>query len=503
MWILDELEKHKNDETIAIKHRGEEISFAELWKKSEILAKWLQKHTKTKVPVLIYGNKDTEIVIVMLAALKMGKAYVPLDITFPMKRVEEIGEETQAEVCFNFTESPLKNNKRIRTVFKDELKKIISSIEDGIIDRKCYVQAEDDCYILFTSGSTGRPKGVPISKKNILNFVTWFKQMCTLPSDKQVVLNQVSYSFDVSVIPLYIYLPMGKTLFSIDKMMMDNLKELFCFLEKSDIAVWVSTPAFLEICSFDDKFNERMLDKLEKVILAGEVLAKKLVENMEKKFSNLQIINGYGPTEGTVLLSACQITPEMMQAEENLPIGKILPDGRYIIIDEKNNEVSENETGELVVVSNSISKGYFNNPEQSSRVFFEAENGKMGYHTGDLVYEKNDMLYYVARKDTQIKLNGFRIELTDISNNLNNIDLVSNSIVLPVYREGHVSYLVGIVTLKEKSELSSLKQGIEIKKKLRKLIPSYMVPRKIVIIEKFPMNTNGKIDRKKLMEEYI
>lgn len=127
----------------------------------------------------------------------------------------------------------------------------------------------------------------------------------------------------------------------------------------------------------------------------------------------------------------------------------------------------------------------------------------MGYRTGDLVFEQDGLLYYVARKDTQVKLNGFRIELNDISSNLNRLDMVNNSVVLPVYKEGRVSYLTAFVVLNDRPDLSDLKIGIELKKGLKEMVPSYMVPRKIIILDQFPMNINGKIDRKKLAEEYL
>lgn len=500
MWLLDELEKRKGSDEIAVCHRENQISFMELWGKSEHLAVWIEENLKTKAPIVIYGNKDIEILITMVAALKTGRAYVPLDITFPEKRVKEIICETEAEVIFNYAERNIESN--IVSVNKESLETIFDEKQGVSVDKKLYVKDDDNCYILFTSGSTGKPKGVQITKKNILNFVNWFGHMCEVSEDKQIVLNQVSYSFDVSVIAIYIYLSMGKTLFSIDKQMMDNLKELFEYLGKSNIAAWVSTPTFLEICSFDDKFDCNMLNKLELVILAGEILSKKLVKTMREKFPGIRIINGYGPTEGTVLLSACEITQEMLNDTKSLPIGKIINDGEYRILNGEES-AKAGESGELVVISDSISKGYFKNEEQTNKVFFDDKKGRRGYYTGDLVFEENGLLYYVARKDTQIKLNGFRIELTDISNNLNKIDNVSSSVVLPVYKEERVSYLVAIVMMKEQRNISKMKQGIELKKELRKMIPSYMVPRKVIIVEKFPMNTNGKIDKKKLMEEYL
>ena len=146
-----------------------------------------------------------------------------------------------------------------------------------------------------------------------------------------------------------------------------------------------------------------MLPSLEKFILAGEVLTKKLVRNIKSKFENSVVINGYGPTEGTVLLASCEISEEMMKSEKSLPIGKLLPGAKYEITKEDGTLAKSTEPGELVVVSESISSGYYKNKEQTDKAFFKTEDGKVGYKTGDLVFEENGLLYYVARKDFQIK----------------------------------------------------------------------------------------------------
>ena len=337
MWILDELKKRSDSDVTALIHRERNISFQELWEQSEIMAEYFKRNCQTKAPIVIYGNKDIEITVLMLAALKSGRAYVPLDITFPANRVETVMQDVENELLFNFSGETVNLPEGCREIGKRELLSLLQGNPEGtIIPEQDYVQGEDNCYILFTSGSTGKPKGVQISKRNIVNFTSWFAKTCELSADKQVVLNQVSYSFDVSVIPLYIYLAMGKTLFSIDKEMLDNIRLLFRYLKDSHIAAWVSTPAFLEICSFDDSFDEKMLPELENIILAGEVLTKKLVSVLHTKFSGAKVINGYGPTEGTVLLSACEITDEMLADEKSLPIGVILDDGFYEIQDDKN-----------------------------------------------------------------------------------------------------------------------------------------------------------------------
>lgn len=502
MWILDELYKMSKVDTPAIIRRDKSISFSTLWDKSDTLASYIIEHSKTKAPVVIYGNKDIEITIAMIACLKAGHAYVPLDIMYPPYRIKEIMKELENELIFNFTNEELDSYAAINLSNFHEIIEEYQTCKKVSTDN--YVKEDDICYILFTSGSTGKAKGVQISKKNIQNFTGWFSRRCEIAANNSIVMNQVSYSFDVSLIPLYIYLSMGKTLFNIDYDMTRDLTLLFEYFRQSNIAVWTSTPAFLEICSMDDNFNDVLLPRIEKFILAGEVLTKKLVTTVKNKFPNAEIINGYGPTEGTVLLSACTITDKMLNDERSLPIGEVLDDAVYRICDEDGKEVKKGDTGELIIASKSISQGYFKNTEQTKKAFSKYGQDKYEYKTGDLVFEHDGMLYFEARKDSQIKLNGYRIELMDISENLNKLEIVSNSVVLPFRENGKVLFLAAFITLTRRpKDVSDFKIGIEIKSQLKRVIPSYMIPKKLIILDCFPINVNGKIDRQKLKEEYL
>lgn len=247
-----------------------------------------------------------------------------------------------------------------------------------------------------------------------------------------------------------------------------------------------------------------LLPNLQKIILAGEVLTKKLTRALWDKFPGVQVINGYGPTEGTVLLTCCEITEKMVEDMENeLPIGRILDGGICWLEDSEHRPMEmESGKGELVVCSDSISKGYFKNPEITEKHFYNSESG-WAYRTGDMVYAIGKNIYYCGRIDFQIKLNGYRIELDDISANLNKVPLVVNNVVLPVYRDGRVAYIAAFVVLGQESEESTVKMGIKIRKALSERIPSYMVPKKVIVLPEFPLNTNGKIDRKKLTEMYL
>lgn len=500
MWLLDNLEKLRHSTNTAIVYRENGITFFDLWNRSERMAAVINTTCHTKAPVVIYGNKDIEINVAMLGVLKSGRAYVPVDITFPVERLLQIASMVNCELLLNFSDVEIQNftfDIFDKDSFNSHIDEVDVTYESNKLD---WVKADDDCYILFTSGSTGIPKGVPIKRRNIENFISWIQPYGITNNEKNVILNQISYSFDVSVIALYFYLPMGNTLFNIDKVMLENFQELFKYLGKSDIAVWVSTPSFLEICNFDSHFDDHLLPNLEKFILAGEVLSKKLVASVNDKFVKATVINGYGPTEGTVLFSICEITDQMMRQGGSLPIGRVIPEADYCIVDGNGDRVVAGEVGELIVVSKSVSRGYYNNPKRTQEVFFVAEDGRMGYRTGDLVFEKDKLLYYVSRKDFQIKYNGFRIELDDIANNLNKIKFINGSVVSPVYREDRIQYLVAFVVLSEHLEMSGIKIKTCIKNELKKLVPSYMIPKKIIIVEQFPLNTNGKVDRKKLME---
>lgn len=502
MKILQHIRKYAKEDRKAVICDGEVMSYKELEKLSNSFAEYiLDKYDSEKKPVVIYGNKDNLILALMTGALKVGRAYIPLDVTFPVERVRQVVEEVQGDIIINFTNEVLDMP---NVLSKEEILDKISSYEGREIDEVNWVKEDENAYILFTSGSTGKPKGVQISSNNIKSFTAWFEKYLKLDDRSEVMMNQVSYSFDVSVIPIYLGLINGKTLFSLSKTTLEDFKLLFNGLKESKIKTWVSTPALADICIKDNNFNKELMPELDTFFFAGEVLSKKIVAELMERFPGVRIINGYGPTEGTVLLSAIDVTREMIEEQRGIPIGYPMEGGILKVIDENGKELPPGEKGELIALGASISKGYFNNEEITNKVFFNAEiKGKKlrGYKTGDMAYFEKGIIHYCGRKDFQIKLNGFRIELEDIENNLRRVNNISNCVVLPVYKDEKISHLASFVTLKEENGLSSLKNSIIIKEELKKYIPSYMIPRNIKVIKEFPINVNGKIDRKKLMGE--
>ncbi|RDY24266.1 amino acid adenylation domain-containing protein [Romboutsia maritimum] len=503
MKIIEGIKKYAKTDRIALKCDGENLSYKDLDRYSDSIALFLKDIYKEEdTPIVIYGNKDNMIMACMIGALKSGRAYVPLDISFPLDRVFEVTKEVKPKILFNFSDETDFGD--IKVINKNELESIIDKYPAKEIPNQNWVKEDENAYILFTSGSTGKPKGVQISSNNLDSFVDWISPYLKIDGSEKVIMNQAAYSFDLSVTTIYPGLVHGATLFSLSKKTLGDYKELFNQFKESDMGIWVSTPSFASVCITEKDFNNTMLDKLESMIFIGEALPKSLSKELMERFPNTRVINGYGPTEATVGVSVNDITEEFIDDEKSLPVGYPMDNCKIKIIDENGIEVKQGDKGEIIIVGPSVSKGYFNNKEKTDEVFYYDElNGKKcrAYKTGDMGYLLDGRIYYCGRKDFQIKLNGFRIEIEDIENNLRKVENVKNAIVIPIYKDEKIAYLRGVVELKISNGLSNLKNGTLIKKDLGKFIPSYMIPRNIKIIDEMPTNINGKIDRKKLMEE--
>lgn len=518
--IIDGVKKYAETERLALICRDETLSYSELDRYSDIIgnyiiAKYSDKvHGKNLSPIAIFGNKNKFIIPCMIAALKSGRAYVPMDISFPVERVKDILESVKPDILFDFSngdmffdeEGNLKSEFLGIEVINSEkleplLEKNIDSSLSKEISREFWVDDDENSYILFTSGSTGKPKGVQISTYNLDSFVSWISPILGLDGEEKIIMDQPAYSFDLSVSQLYPGIFNGATLHSFPKDVVENFRSLFLEMKRSNMDVWISTPSFIGMCLTDEDFNENLLPNLNKMLFIGEVLPVDTARQIRERFPRVDIINGYGPTEATVGVSQVVITDEHINSSHPLPVGYPMENSTIKIVDEDGVEVADGQKGEIVIIGPSVSKGYYKDEEKTDKAFLKDEDiSKRGYKTGDLGYFQDGCLAYCGRKDFQIKLNGFRIEIEDIENNLRQVENVRGAVVLPVEKNEKIAYLKAFLVLKEENNNGSLKNTITIKKELSKLIPEYMIPRSFEFVEAFPLNTNGKIDRKKLLE---
>lgn len=269
-------------------------------------------------------------------------------------------------------------------------------------------------------------------------------------------------------------------------------------LRRSGINKWVSTPSFADVCLADPIFSGELLPDLTDFLFCGEILTNKTVSRLKKRFPGANVVNTYGPTESTCAITEINVTDEINEKYSPLPVGKP-KDGTWIrISDENGNAVVDGEKGEIVIIGDSVSIGYWNNAEKNKKSFGRTTvNGVeyRFYRTGDEGYIIDGMLHYCGRIDNQVKLHGYRIELEDIESNLLKIHGIIQAVVLPKYRDGKVSSLVAGVVLSEATE-DEKTAAESIKSKLKMTLPEYMIPKKIKFLSNIPRTNNGKIDRK-------
>ena len=240
----------------------------------------------------------------------------------------------------------------------------------------------------------------------------------------------------------------------------------------------VMTPTFMKMLLLNDEFNSNNYPSLKCIYFCGEVLEKKNVLKLFDRFPNINIINAYGPTEATSAVCSILITKDILD-DEILPVGDVLKSATDI-------KVINNE---IVLKGNSVFSGYLGNYNGG----YYKENGINVYKTGDYGYIKNNKLYCSGRKDNQIKYKGYRIELNDIKNNILKVDGIIDAEVIAKYNQDNiVKNIKAFVVLDSKYDI------LYVKDELSKLLPSYMIPKTIKVLDKLPVNNNGKVDRKAL-----
>lgn len=456
-----------------------------------------------KSPVVVFGGQEYDMLATFVALTKSGHAYIPIDSHSALERVTAIVEVAQPSLIIAINDFPLKD---VNIPILD-----LAAVQTAFAAKHPYeithpVKGDDNYYIIFTSGTTGKPKGVQISHDNLLSFTNWMitdKEFAT-PARPQM-LAQPPYSFDLSVMYWAPTLALGGTLFAVPSAITQDFKQLFETILNLPIAIWTSTPSFADMAMLSEDFNAEKMPGITHFYFDGEELTVKTAQKLRDRFPNARIINAYGPTEATVALSAVAITDDMLTNMKRLPIGYTKADSPTFVIDEDGNKLSNGEQGEIIVSGPAVSKGYMNNPEKTAEAFFEFE-GLPAYHTGDVgTMTDEGLLLYGGRMDFQIKFNGFRIELEDVSQNLNKSKYIDSAVAVPRYNKDHkVQNLLAYVILKD-----GVKEQFEreiditkaIKEDLQDIMMSYMMPSKFLYRDSLPLTPNGKIDIKGLISE--
>ena len=442
-------EKYKNN--IAYTAGGKSFTYCKLFEKAKEISSEILKEKAASA--IIFGSRNFETMAAIIACVLSKTAYIPVDMNLPESRKEKIVKNSGASLIIDCSEEKISFKK--------------------IKEENC---ENENAYVIFTSGSTGEPKGVPVSYENLDNFIEWITKLSPLNEFEHAsVLNHASFSFDLSTAAIYYSLFGGHNLVQVENTA--DFEKLFSEIKENKVNVIVATPTFLRLCLLNKDFSEENYPFIKCIYFCGEMLQKSLVKEIFKRFPKMKIINAYGPTEAASAVSAIEITEEILEKEELLPVGKISSAATEITV----------ENGEIVLKGKSVSKGYLSGETGG----FYKENEKNCFKTGDMGFIENGKLYCKGRFDSQIKYKGYRIELSEIEANISSVSGTENcAVIVKRNPEGEVRLIKAFVSGNVSEE--------EIRKKLSENLPEYMIPKSIKKLDFIPFNKNGKIDRKEL-----
>jgi amino acid adenylation domain-containing protein len=429
-------------------------------------------------------------IIGILGILKVGGAYVPIDPTYPEERINFILADSGAKILLTTSDLSAKFPDSIDTICLDTAK---VEFENSSLDfEKTEISPNDLAYVIYTSGSTGAPKGVLIEHKGLL--------ASTLARNSYYdntgsVLMIPSFAFDSSVAVIFGALTSGEQLILCKSELIKSPHHIQELLKETETILCV--PSYYRFLQEENLLSD---SHLLNVILAGENLDQSLVKLHFDKTKNVRLYNEYGPTEGTVWASVAEIH----SPQEKVTIGKPIDHTRIFILNKENQLNPINVPGELCISGHGVARGYLNNPELTFEKFVKNPFDKTGkekmYRTGDLArWLPDGNIEYLGRIDDQVKIRGYRIELGEIESVINKLNGIKESAVILREDISGQKMLVGYVVLGKTidSELISQKPAL-LKKELKSILPDYMVPSVIMILESLPLTPNNKIDRKRL-----
>lgn len=520
-YWLDETAARFPEKT-AYADEKKEITFKELRVQARAIACELTARGLFKKPVAVFLEKGVDVLVSFMGAAYSCNFYSPIDVDMPGSRVNKILEVLAPAVVittgalrevfsaydyrgdFLLLEEILAPDAKDTEAEKDGSSGVSSpdGAEKSEAAREEALEAArrkgidtDLLYVLFTSGSTGVPKGVTINHRAVIDYIDWVTETFSI-TEKDSFGNQAPFYFDNSILDIYSTLKTGATTYIIPKTLFAQPVPLLEYLKEKKINTIFWVPSALIVVAKLKAFrNVDLSDTLRRVLFCGEVMPNKQLNVWRRFLPDVQYANLYGPTEITDACT-CYIVDREFLDEEPLPIGFPMPNTDILVLNEKNEPVTEEEPGELCVRGTSLSMGYYKNPEKTREAFVQNPLNQavpeLIYRTGDIVkYNERGEIIYLSRKDFQIKHMGHRIELGEIETAVSSLPEISLNCCL--YDEKRQKIVLFIEEELDKAYINE---------KIAHLVPEYMLPNKVVRVEKMPINANGKIDRVKL-KEYI
>lgn len=508
---FNQIAKKYPDNTALRFSKTDHISYATLNKTANQLARFLLDiGVKQTDVVCISGIKTLPSFACMIACLKIGAAYTILDPDSPIERLRKIIERCMPKIFFAGSElrqslKEVTENSNIYEIINeaDKLENKISVYESSNLNETFAVTGSNPAYIMFTSGSTGFPKGAVMTHANVLNLIDWSVEAFNI-TPEDIFTNVNPIYFDNSVFDFYSSLFSGASMVPFVKETITDARLLINQIDGLGCTQWFSVPSLLIFLQTMRAVTKNNLRNINRILFGGEGYPKAKLKQLYDLYSDrIEFFNVYGPTECTCICSSYRITDIDFEDLNGFPpLGCLINNFSYLILDDNNKKTPNNEYGELCLLGPNVGKGYYNDRERTKTSFiqnpYNCNYEEIMYKTGDVVkYNSFDgKLYIGGRKDNQIKHMGYRIELEEIETALSQLNYISQAAVLHGSSRGF-SQIVGVV-----STQSTIKENI-LRNDLRQIIPDYMIPNTFYIANDLPKNSNGKVDRKRLAEIYL
>ncbi len=434
----------------------------------------------------LIANDDLETYSSIIALWLEGKAYVPISHDSPIERNENIISQSNIKTLLDSSQEFISSKLQIINT-KNLLETTIDLAPKKILKSKL-------AYLLFTSGTTGIPKGVPISRINLSGIINALDSLNLNINENDRCLQMSELTFDVSITSFIYPLIKGACVYTVPRGVV-KFTYVYELLENQKITVAQLVPSLLNY--LQKYFDEIYLPYVKYTFLTAEALPLKLAEDWSKCVPNSKIFNFYGPTENTVWSSYYEFKRNSFNLSYNglLSIGKALNETEIIIVDKNNQILSYGNKGELCLSGTQLTSNYWKNDKKNSEAFFylDYKNKKTKfYKTGDLCsFDVSGNIIYLGRIDFQAKINGYRVELCEVEHHAKSFLKKINVIAIEFTGNSNNSE-IGIAIESVKFDYESLLQYLKIK------MPNYMIPTKLIFLEKFPLNSNQKIDRKEI-----
>ena len=486
---------------VAVEHNNEQLSYGELNGKANQLGRYLQElGVGPEVQVGICVERSLELVVSLLAVLKAGGAYLPMDPGYPQERLQYIAEDAQLAVLIS--QRALENRfsqNQARLIFLEDIREEIEQCSRERVESG--VRVENPAYLIYTSGSTGKPKGVMVTHGNVVRLMRstegWFGF-----NEQDVWTMFHSYAFDFSVWELWGALLYGGRLVVVPYWVSRSPEAFYRLVKERAVTVLNQTPSAFQQFSLEDESKQREERelKLRLVIFGGEALEMSSLRPWFERHGDAkpQMVNMYGITETTVHVTYKELKKQAAQGNASL-IGTRIPDLQLYILHEMQ-PVPVGVVGEMYVGGAGVARGYWNRAGLTAERFvphpFSEVGGERLYRTGDLGrYLVDGGIEYLGRMDQQVKIRGYRIELGEIEAVLEQHEAVKQAVVMAREDQPGDKRLVAYVVVDPGGEELNVSR---MRSYLRARLPEHMVPAALMVLESMPLTEHGKLDRKAL-----